>query len=172
MISVRHATTTLLMALALAAGARPAAAQATKPAAADDTRDLNLRAYVELLRSDLRTEKVAIITEMMQFSEDEDTKFWPIYREYETQLSKLNDDRLAGIKQYALSYDKMTDDIADRLAHTALDLEGRRHDLKAQFYEKFKSALSPKTAARFLQVENQLLLLLDLQIASSLPIIQ
>jgi hypothetical protein len=32
--------------------------------------------------------------------------------------------------------------------------------------------LSPKTAARFLQVENQILLLLDLQIAASLPLVQ
>jgi hypothetical protein len=66
----------------------------------------------------------------------------------------------------------MTDDVADRLARGALDLEGRRHALKMKYYDRFKSALSPKTAARFLQVENQILLLLDLQIAASLPVVQ
>ena len=35
-----------------------------------------------------------------------------------------------------------------------------------------KQALSPKVAARFLQVEHQLLLIIDLQIASALPIVQ
>jgi hypothetical protein len=44
--------------------------------------------------------------------------------------------------------------------------------VKAKYYEKFKTALSAKTAARFLQVENQILLILDLQIAASLPIAQ
>jgi hypothetical protein len=39
-------------------------------------------------------------------------------------------------------------------------------------YERVKSALSAKTAARFLQVEHQLLLIIDLQIASSLPIVK
>ena len=165
----RQTTTTVLIAVACLAGARAASAQA---ATTDATREANLRAYVELLRADLRTEKVAIITEMMQFSEDEDAKFWPIYREYDTQLAKINDDRIAGIKEYAVVYDKMTDDIADRLARTALDLEARRHALTAQFYDRFKSALSAKTAARFLQVERQILLILDLQIASSLPIVQ
>jgi hypothetical protein len=147
-------------------------AQGTKVAAPDDTREANLRAYVELLRSDLRSQKIAIITELMDFTEAEDAKFWPVYREYETELAKINDDRLALIKEYAAKYETLTDEVADRLARRALDLEGRRNELKARYYDRFKSVLSPKTAARFLQVENQILLILDLQIAASLPIVQ
>jgi hypothetical protein len=135
-----------------------------------ETRDTNLRAYVELLRSDLRAGKVAIITEVMEFTEEEDAKFWPVYREYETELAKINDDRMALIRQYADAYDTLTDDTADRLAKGALDLEARRHALTVKYYDRFKSVLPAKTAARFLQVEHQILLLLDLQIASSLPI--
>jgi hypothetical protein len=173
MVCAKPTTTTIVMAaLAFLAGARLASAQAARPSAADDTRDANLRAYVELLRSDLRTQKVAIITEVMQFTEEEDARFWPIYREYDMQLAKINDDRIAAIKEYAGAYEKMTNEIADRLARTALDLEARRQALKAQFYDRFKTAVSAKTAARFLQVDNQILLILDLQIASSLPIIQ
>ena len=41
----------------------------------------------------------------MQFTEAEDAKFWPVYREYETELAKINDDRMALIKEYALGYD-------------------------------------------------------------------
>jgi hypothetical protein len=109
---------------------------------------------------------------MMQFTEAEDEKFWPVYREYETELAALNNDRLALIRKYAASYDTLTDAMADQLANGALDVEGRRHALKQKYYERFKSVLSPKTAARFLQVENQILLILDLQIAASLPIVQ
>ena len=94
----------------------PAAAQATTPSAGDDARETNIHAYVELLRSDLRSQKVAIITDIMQFSEAEDAKFWPVYREYETELSAVNDDRIALIKEYADAYGNITDAIADRLA--------------------------------------------------------
>jgi hypothetical protein len=163
------------VALALCALPGLASAQGTaaaKPAAPDDTRDVNLRAYSELLRSDLRAQKIAIITEMMDFTDSEDAKFWPVYREYEAELAKINDDRLTLIKEYAKSYESITDAIADRLARGALDLEGRRHQLKVTYYDRFKTALSPKTAAKFFQVENQILLLLDLQIAASLPIVQ
>jgi hypothetical protein len=160
--------------MTLAVWALPAMAwaQAPKPSALDETRDLNLRAYTELLRSDLRAQKVAIITEMMEFSEADDAKFWPVYREYETELAKINDDRMALIKEYAGAYASLTDAVADRLARGALDVEGRRHQLKLKYYDRFKAAVSAKTAAKFLQVENQILLILDLQIAASLPIVQ
>src|SRR5689334_18840572 len=90
--------------LALIACARLASAQAGKPPSAaapadSDPRDVNMRAYVELLRSDIRAEKVAIITEVMQFTEAEDAKFWPVYRQYEVDLAKINDDRMALIKE-------------------------------------------------------------------------
>ena len=170
MVRTRHLKLGAPWVLALLACARLAHAQATGPAAAADTREANLRAYVELLRSDLRAQKVAVITEVMEFTEAEDAKFWPVYREYETELAKINDDRMALIKEYAVTYDALTDATADRLALRALDLEARRQTLTKTYYERFKSVLSPKTAARFLQVEHQILLLLDLQIAASLPI--
>ena len=164
--------TIVVCALAVWATPRFASAQGAKPVAPDETRDLNLSAYTELLRSDLRSQKIAIITEIMQFTEDEDTRFWPVYREYETELAKLNDERLALIKDYTANFETVTDAVADRLARGALDLEGRRHALKVKYYDRFKSVVAPRTAARFLQVENQILLLLDLQIAASLPIVQ
>jgi len=163
-------TTVLTMGLLVVSGATPGYAQEKTTAA--DTRDANLRAYTDLMRTDIRAQRVAIITEMMQFTEAEDTAFWPIFREYEGKLSKINDDRLALITQYAEKYETLTDSDADRMAHAALDLEARRQTLKAEYFDKFRSALSPKTAARFLQVENQILLLLDLQIAAALPIVR
>jgi hypothetical protein len=160
-----------LVALALFAEAPQARAQTTLLAGAiDESRDLNLRAYAELMRSDIRAQAVAIITGIMQFTDQEDAKFWPIYREFETELAKINDERLKVIVEYAASYDTLTDATADRLATAALSLESRRQTLKANYYDRFKAALPAKTAARFLQVENQLLLLLDLQIAAGLPI--
>jgi len=162
----------IVLTLALCLSPRVVLAQATKVATPDDTREANLRAYVELLRSDLRSQKTAIITELMGFTEAEDARFWPVYREYETELAKVNDERMALIKEYAANYEKLTDEAADRLARGALDVEGRRNALKARYYDRFKSVLPPKAAARFLQVENQLLLILDLQVAAALPIVQ
>jgi hypothetical protein len=160
----------LLAAIVAMLVAAPAAgAQAAKPAA-QQTETLNLSAYTELLRSDLRAQKVAIITEVMGFTEAEDKAFWPLYREYDTEMSKLGDERIALIAEYARNYDTLSDEVADRLAKSALDLEARRQAVKAKFYDKVRTALKPRSALRFLQVEHQLLLLIDLQIAAALPI--
>src|SRR4051812_39028888 len=94
--SVRTLGVTVLAAT-VAAGA---SAQTANPS---ESRDLNLRAYVELLRADVRAEKVAILTEMMEFTEKEDAAFWPIYREYDVELSRINDTRVALIADYAKS---------------------------------------------------------------------
>jgi hypothetical protein len=151
--------------------ATASAAHGQTPQAADaQTKALNLSAYVELLRSDVRTQKVAILTEVMGFNEAEDTAFWPIYREYDAEMSKLGDERVALVAEYASHYTSLTDEVADSLARKALDLEARRQAVKAKYYDRVQKALSPKTALRFLQVEHQLLLIIDLQVAAALPI--
>jgi hypothetical protein len=148
----------------------PAAEQPTPQLSAGATRDLNLRAYAELLRSDIRTQKVAIITEVVGFTEDEDKAFWPLYREYDAEMSKIGDQRVSNIEDYATHFSSLTDEAADRIARKALDLEAQRQAVKTKYYDRFAKALSPRTALRVMQVEQQLLLLIDLQIVSSLPI--
>ena len=159
-----------LVVLLVAGPAHAQPAQTVNPPS--EGREANLRTYVELMRSDIRTQKVAIITEMMEFTEAEDKAFWPIYREYETELAAINDERLAMIAEYAKGYSQMSDGLADKLVAKALELNTRRDALQAKYYERFKTALRPVKAARYMQVEHQLLLLLDLQIAASLPVIQ
>ena len=141
------------------------------PPREQDTRALNLSAYVELLRSDVRAQKVAILTEVMDFTEAENAAFWPIYREYDVEMAKLGDERVALIAEYARNYAKLPDEVADSLATKALDLEARRQATKRKIYERVKTVLAPAKALRFLQVEHQLLQLIDLQISASLPVV-
>ncbi len=141
------------------------------PAQAQD-QEANLQEYITLLRQNVRTQKVAIMGQLMQLTPEQASKFWPIYHEYDQGLTKLNDQKLAGIKKWAQNEDNVTDALAGELANKALDLESRRTDLKKEYVQRFSDAISPKIAARFLQVENQLLMIIDLQIASNLPIVE
>ncbi len=157
------------------AGSKPAA---QKPKALEDQtrqasdKDLNIRAYIELLRSDVKSQATAIIAEVMQFDDVQSAKFWPIYREFELELSKIGDQKVALIVKYADNYPNMTDEVADQLAQEAFKLAQARNDLVLRYYERIKKALSAKDAARFVQVLNQILMLTDLQVASGLPVIK
>jgi hypothetical protein len=150
----------------------PAPQQPPTEARARETTELNLHAYVELLRSDIRAQKVAIIAQLIEMSEAEDAKFWPLYREYEAELTSVNDKRIGLIETYARAYPDVSDALADDLVEKALDLERQRTALKAKYYARMKSALSSKIAAQFLQVEQQLHAIVDLQIAASLPVVK
>ena len=156
--------------LSLMIAANAAAQGQAKQVDEKNTTTLNLTAYAELLRSDVRAQKVAIFTEVMGFTEAEDAAFWPIYREYDLEMAKLGDERIAMIAEYARNYATLTDATAEKLAGQAIDLEARRQALKAKYFDRVKTALSPRTALRFLQVEHQLLLIIDLQISAALPI--
>jgi hypothetical protein len=146
------------------------AARAQTTTANTDATSLNLTAYAELLRADVRAQKVEILVEVLGFDAAEDKAFWPLYREYDAEMSKLGDERVALIADYAAHYDTLTDADADRLASKALELEARRQAAKAKNFQRIKSALSPRSALRFLQVEHQLQLIIDLQISASLPV--
>jgi hypothetical protein len=142
----------------------------SQPMAADATKTLNLSAYAELLRSDVRAQKVAILTQLMELTPAEDAQFWPLYRQYDLEMAKLGDERVALIEEYVSNYSTLNDATAQKLALKAIDLEARRHAVKAEHYARMQKALSPRTALRFLQIEQQLLLIIDLQISALLPI--
>ena len=161
--------TMVVLILLVVSGLSP---RAQSPAVTEQTKSLNLAAYAELLRSDVRKEKVAILTEVLGLTEAEDKAFWPIYREYDLEMARLGDERIALIAEYAANYSTLTDAVAEKLAGKALDLEARRQALKAKYFDRLKAAMSPRTALRFLQIEQQLLLLIDLQISAALPIVK
>ena len=126
--------------------------------------------FVELLRSDVKTLKKEIITEVMEFSEAEASAFWPVYRNYEFELEKIGDARVALIKDYAENYEKMTDGKAGELMERAFNFREKRLKLQKKYFKEVSKILSPVKAAKWAQLENQITLLIDLQIASELPL--
>src|SRR4051812_9559443 len=138
----------------------------------ESNQELNLRAYTELLRSDLRKSKSQVVGQVMQFDADQAAVFWPIYKQFEADLSKIGDRTASLVQKYTGNYEQMTNQVAEQMATEFLSIEQQRNELKRRYYAKFKSALDAMTATRFLQVENQIERIVDLQIASQLPVMQ
>ena|SRR5260221_7776287 len=158
----------MLFSLTLAFGSVVLAQQNAK----SDDQENNIQSYIDLMRADVKAEKVQVLGAMMQFSPDEASAFWPIYKSYDADLTKLGDQKLALIKEYADNYESMTDEKADELVQKSFELVSARNALLKNCYEQVKSKMGAKTAARFVQVEHQLVLIIDLQIASQLPAVK
>ncbi len=133
--------------------------------------DVNTRAYIELLRTDLKSSKAEILGEVLLLDTDQATKFWPIYKEYEAEYAVLGDQVVALVKSYSDHYDNLTDAVAEQLGNQVLSIEEQRNALKKKYYARMTGALGGITATRFLQVENQLERIMDLQISAQLPVI-
>jgi hypothetical protein len=128
--------------------------------------------YMELLRSDVRTAKTGIMTEGLELSSDEADLFWPIYRTYDMELSALGDRRVALIKQYIDRWGSIDDEGAETFATEWFSLQNARLKLLKSYHKKISKATSPLVAARFVQIENVIGKLIDLQIAAELPLME
>jgi thioesterase domain-containing protein len=127
---------------------------------------------IELLRQDLKTGKVALITANLPLTEKEAETFWPLYREYDNELSKLGDRRVAVLKRYAQTYNNVTEMAAGEMIKESFSISRDRTALLEQTYDKVAKALNVKLAARFVQIENQMLTLIDAKLMDEVPLIK
>lgn len=126
----------------------------------------------ELMRQDLKTQKVAIMTASLPMTQAQADAFWPVYREYDLELSKLGDRRMAVLKKYADNFEKIDEKMADELVRESFKIATDRTDLLEKYYKKAAKAVGAVTAARFVQVENQMLTLLDAQVIDQVPLVR
>ena len=164
---VRSTAAVLILTLATALSAQGKKVQ--DPA---ESKALNDQAYIRLLRTDLKARKKQIIEEAMQLNDQQAAAFWPIYQNYDAEQTKLGDAKLAIVQDYAQNFLNMTNEKADQLAQRVMVLDDQRLALRRKYYDLIKKALPTVLVVRFFQLENQIQLIADLQIASNLPIIE
>ncbi len=138
--------------------------------AADD--DGDMAGFIELLRSDIRAEKVALLTEDMGLTRAEAEAFWPLQRAYENELAPISDRRVQLIRSYAEQWGALDDAAADEIVSEWFAIHQDRLALQKSTYRKMKKAVGALVAARFLQIESAVGNLIDLQIAAELPILE
>ena len=126
---------------------------------------------IELLRADIRLKRRAILSTNMNFTEEQSKKFWPLYREYETATSEVSDKKIAQVKKFADNYETMDEKTASDLIKAYFKLTEARLEAKEDFVKSVSKKISPLTAARFLQIDNQLDRVVQIQAASKMPLI-
>jgi hypothetical protein len=124
---------------------------------------------IAVARANMQAGKTTVITSAMNFNDKEGAAFWPIYKQYDYERSRLDDGRVAVIKEYAQKYPNLTDADAKAMAEKMLECDSRLAALKKKYYKKFNKVLPALTVAKFFQLERRVDLLMDMQVESSLP---
>lgn len=126
---------------------------------------------IALLRQDVQTRKMEIITDAMDFTDQDASAFWPVYRDYANEQQKLGDKKYQLIKDYAQNYDQMDDAKAAELTNRMAELDKAALENRLEFLPKFQKVLGAKRTAKFFQIDRRLSMMIDLQLASRIPII-
>jgi hypothetical protein len=127
---------------------------------------------VDLLRKDIRSQKKQIIAANLQLSDAEAVKFWPIYDQYTAELVRVNDAKYGAIKEYAANFTTLTDEHAVALARNLLTVDQQVAQLRLKYVPIFNNVVSGKKTALFFQLDRRLVMLIDLQLASQIPMIE
>lgn len=128
--------------------------------------------YIEIVRDVLKTEKKVAIAEVMELSDTESGPFWELYNEYNFEVSKVQNQRVALIKDFASNYDNMTDEKADELWSSSLSYQQKVLKLKKKYYGKFKKIMPAGKAAMYFQAENKIEALINASLAMEIPFIE
>jgi len=125
---------------------------------------------IELLRQDLRDRKRQVIGENMSLSDEEGQKFWPIYQHYVRDLTAVNDQKYALLKQYAEMWETMSDQDALIYVRHWLEVDGQAQALRLKYVPVVSQALPGRKAATFFQLDRRLNMIVDLQLFGQIPL--
>jgi hypothetical protein len=126
---------------------------------------------VQMLRADIRAQRKDLTAQNMTLTPDEATKFWPLYDQYVGELTKIGDTRWALIQDYAKNYNTMTDAQAQDFIKKSGAVDQQFTALRLKYVPIFEKVISPKKAALWYQIDRRLDLLINLQLAAVIPVV-
>lgn len=169
MTTQRRIAAAMLMCLTLLSGRLLFAQESSQQSAsAQNSTDQD----IDLLRKDVRSQKKQMIAANMNLTDQESEKFWPVYDQYTTELVKINDRKYAALKEYAQDYNTLTDEKAQELIRQVLEVDESVAQLRLKYIPIFGKVISGKKTALFFQLDHRLVMLIDLQLSSAVPLVQ
>jgi hypothetical protein len=137
-------------------------------AAAQDKPADNMKIVLEKVRAD----KKLLVAENMQLTEAEAKAFWPVYNQYQDELFLLRTRNAKLIKDYADTYEKMTNDTAKKLLDELMIVESLGLKLRQTYLPKFRKVLPEVKVVRYYQIENKINAALFYELAANIPLMK
>ena len=146
-----------------------AAFGATVPSIAQTT---NARDDVELLISQIQADKRAIVLRTLDLTDAQVAAFTPIYDAYQAEMKVLMERGSAMLDKFAANFGSMTDEAAKDILKEAFKIREDRNATMRKYAKKLERELPAVKVLQWVQVENKLNTLLDVEAAAAIPIAQ
>ena len=127
---------------------------------------------IQQLQAGIKADRQAVVAQNLPLTEAESKAFWPVYKEYRSEVERLSDRTAKVIVAYAASYpNQMTDERATAFFNEWLAIERERVAVRDKYVPRVRAVLPAQKAARFFQIENKLDALVNLSVANEIPLI-
>ncbi len=123
------------------------------------------------LRYMVESERRTVFMSAMDLEASADSVFWVLFNEYEADLDKLRAEYVQDLGIYAEKYNTMTAEDADELMTRHYAREVSHTKTQRAYYKKMKKQINALTAARFVQVDNAVSMIMRLSIMDEFPFI-
>jgi hypothetical protein len=129
---------------------------------------------MQILRDKIKADKKLLVAANMDLTESEAKAFWPVYEEYQKDLTAINQRIGKLIESYAADYNAktLTDEKAQKLIDEMVAIEKADGGLQASFVPKLSKVLPARKVARYLQIENKIRAALKYELAANIPAVQ
>lgn len=120
----------------------------------------------------VQAERVAVITEEMQFTAEESEAFWPLYAEYNKKMLVVRDRYAELIADYVGKYFdyKLTDADAKEILSEYFVIQDDLQKIQKSYVKKFEKIMSSIKVLRFYQLENKTQADIDAALAIMVPL--
>jgi hypothetical protein len=125
---------------------------------------------IQLLKSDLRSQKKQVVAANMDLTDAEAEKFWPVYDRYAADVAKAYDTKIALFQEYLENYQTMSGDQAESYLRRRAAVEEDVMQVRLKYLPEFRKVLTGRETARFYQIDWRLDLMINLQLAQA-PVI-
>lgn len=106
---------------------------------------LSLGALAQPNRDQIRSLKVAFITERLDLTPKEAQEFWPIYNAYDDQMVKIKFEELRNLRRnIKQNVETLSDSEAKTLLDSLVIAENKLHDEEVNLIKNLKMVISPQ----------------------------
>jgi hypothetical protein len=127
---------------------------------------------MQILRDRIKGDKRLLVSKNMELTASEGKAFWPIYEQYQKDLTASNQRILRLIKSYAEAYraSTLTEVTAKKLVDEFVAIEKAEAVLKESYVPKLSKAMPAKRVLRYLQIESKIRAVVMFELAREIPL--
>ena len=130
------------------------------------------KANLDILRDTIRANRKALVAANLTLTDEEATRFWPLYDRYRDELATVQDRAMKVIGDYTRSFHDLSDDEAMKLADDWLSTEGDRVKVRRAYLEQFEKVLPGRKVVRLYQIENKMDAVQRYDLAAHIPVVE